>query len=333
MSEIDYAIDRLRYQIRLLGQSIDSSEQPMTSLVVELDWGEPELRKANDIFEAYDTILGSEGRLSSQEFENEFQKHLGIGYQLLKLVVLAFYNNHQWTTVCVEYARSAPCVEFDEILRDVSREIELPRLRMFLANHFPKLPFVRNQEQENLLFRHLTSLDYLNYQSVEDLARSLHETELFRKELAEVYPPKSAVDEVVRAMALEHPDYIADAFPSRDKKFDSYFRALAKRVAERQENRFLSITGPPELLEAVANEVNEFRRQTRLYYAGSVSAISSSAGGVGPGPHKTDMIVIHFRDEIARRDAVDVAEMILDRVAKELGMLDQRKSVKIDENL
>lgn len=53
--------------------------------------------------------------MNSGSFEHGFQESLGVNYQGLKSIVLAFYRNSQWTNVCEAYVDSfgkTPSVEF-----------------------------------------------------------------------------------------------------------------------------------------------------------------------------------------------------------------------------
>lgn len=114
-------ISRIKFQMRLLRETLDFHRHPVPSLVLELDWGEEELDAAHDIFERYSNQLETGSDVDWQAFESEFSNRLRIGYQLLKRVVLAFFRSHQWTRVCRAYAEARPCSEFEEIWGDPSR--------------------------------------------------------------------------------------------------------------------------------------------------------------------------------------------------------------------
>lgn len=112
-------IEKLRFQVELLAQSLNWQEHPIAGLVSSLDWSANDLDKAHDIFEKYDELLEKNKELVSwYEFECEFKRDFGIGYQTLKRVVLAFYYNSQWVDLCIEYAKAKPCLELDIILRN-----------------------------------------------------------------------------------------------------------------------------------------------------------------------------------------------------------------------
>jgi hypothetical protein len=116
MEDLQLQINKLNYQMSLVAESLDSREHPIATLVIAMDWDESDLDKAHDIFEKFEGILDSGKDPSWNEFEFEF-KELGIGYQKLKMVVLAFHRNFQWTHVCEVYAKAKECMEFHEITR------------------------------------------------------------------------------------------------------------------------------------------------------------------------------------------------------------------------
>ena len=113
-------IAKIRYQVSILGQTIDHKKHPVEALVLAKDWSEKELNKAHDIFERWDARLEKGEKISSGEFEADFSRELGVSYQGLKSIVLAFYNNGQWTNVCESYVDSfgkSPALEYHSIMR------------------------------------------------------------------------------------------------------------------------------------------------------------------------------------------------------------------------
>jgi hypothetical protein len=118
MSEtVQKQLDKLRYQLRLLGETIDHREYPIPALVLELDWDDCDLNRAHDIFEKYDTKLEASEEINWRAFEMELRDTFGIGYQTVKSIVLAFFDNSQWQSVCTAYAKAFECVEFHRITR------------------------------------------------------------------------------------------------------------------------------------------------------------------------------------------------------------------------
>lgn len=118
--EISEAINKLRYQVNILGQTIDYERYPVESLIMSMDWGNDDLNKAHDIFERWDNKLESGETMSSAQFENDFSSDLGVSYQGLKSIILAFYKNGQWTNVCEAYVDSfgnTPAMEYHSIMR------------------------------------------------------------------------------------------------------------------------------------------------------------------------------------------------------------------------
>ena len=120
LNEISKEIEKLKYHIRILGESIDYHNHPVESLILSMDWDEKDINRAHDIFEKYDEKINSDEEVEWYDFENELKDEFIIGYQTVKQIVLAFYNNHQWTDVCYQYAMSfepnTP-VEFHQITR------------------------------------------------------------------------------------------------------------------------------------------------------------------------------------------------------------------------
>ena len=64
------------------------------------------MNAAHDIFEKWDGKLSQGEAMSHTAFERDFKKELGLNYQGLKSVLLAFYRNDQWLDVCEAYVDS-----------------------------------------------------------------------------------------------------------------------------------------------------------------------------------------------------------------------------------
>src|SRR4029453_12529961 len=118
---IEREVEKIKFHIRLIGETIDHRSYPIPFLVIEMDWDDKDLDKANDIFEKYDNKLERGEEVNWTEFQMELQKTFGIGYQTVKSIVLAFYRNRQWTRVCAGYAQAYECIEFHEINRSESK--------------------------------------------------------------------------------------------------------------------------------------------------------------------------------------------------------------------
>ena len=113
-------LEKLKYQVKILGHTIDSERYPIESLVLGISWDEGQLTKAHDIFEKYDGKLNAKEEINWHAFEKELCDEFGINYQTVKSIILAFYSNHQWTDVCKSYAMSfepTTPVEFHRITR------------------------------------------------------------------------------------------------------------------------------------------------------------------------------------------------------------------------
>lgn len=123
MSDIEYEIKKMKYQIRILADTIDSDSHPMESLILSFDWDDGDLNKAHDIFEKYDhKVEAKEDDINWTAFEHDLREQFGIGYQEVKLIILAFYKNRQWTEVCYRYAKANQCMEFDGFIREYENE-------------------------------------------------------------------------------------------------------------------------------------------------------------------------------------------------------------------
>lgn len=120
IDEIAKDIEKIKYQITVLGQAIDHQTHPVAALIFSMNWGEGDVDRAHDIFEKYDEKLEAKESINWYEFEKELKDEFGIGYQTVKSIVLAFFDNHQWTDVCYGYAMSmepTTPVEFHRITR------------------------------------------------------------------------------------------------------------------------------------------------------------------------------------------------------------------------
>lgn len=117
MDDITLQIKKLKYQMSLVGESLDSREHPIATLVIAMNWDDQDLDKAHDIFEKFEKIIKTGEEPNWVDFESDFSLQFGIGYQTLKMVVLAFHRNFQWTRVCEVYAKANECMEFHEITR------------------------------------------------------------------------------------------------------------------------------------------------------------------------------------------------------------------------
>ncbi len=99
-------LEKLEFHVKLLAESLNHTENPIASLVVDFNWSEQDLDSAHDIFEMFDKKLHESKKINWNELEKEFTQKLNISYQGLKSVVLAFNRNGQWTEVCHAYASS-----------------------------------------------------------------------------------------------------------------------------------------------------------------------------------------------------------------------------------
>lgn len=117
--ELYKAFQRLSYHVELLGNTIDSHAYPIEALILSMNWNKEDLDKAHDVFERWETILESGEKMNNFKFEKDFEDALGVSYQGLKPIVLAFYRNSLWTNVCEAYVDSfdgKASIEYREIM-------------------------------------------------------------------------------------------------------------------------------------------------------------------------------------------------------------------------
>ncbi|CAI8907083.1 DUF1878 family protein [Pseudomonas zeae] len=113
-------LEKIKYHVRILSDAIDYESHPVEALILSMDWGEKDIDRAHDIFEKYDNMLNDNQDVNWMQFEADLKKEFNIGYQTVKSIVLAFFENHQWTDVCHGYAMSfepTTPLEFHRITR------------------------------------------------------------------------------------------------------------------------------------------------------------------------------------------------------------------------
>jgi len=117
-------------------------------------------------------------------------------------------------------------VEREDVLVDDSSAISEDSLNSFVSRVFPDLPVARDNQQLALVTKHINELPYLDYKTVSDLEAALERTSTIRRSLAETSKPRSGLDNIVRAMAAQNPDYISVAFPGKSSRFIDILRGL-----------------------------------------------------------------------------------------------------------
>lgn len=139
--------EKIKYHIRLLAEALEARENPIASLVISNDWSASDLDVAHDIFEKFDQRMERKEAVNWHSFEREFNERFGFSYQSVKSVVLAFFRNDQWVSVCKAYATEHPCVEFSEIISKAGRGRDgllLERVAAIFARN--NIPYVREKE-------------------------------------------------------------------------------------------------------------------------------------------------------------------------------------------
>lgn len=118
--EIAETVEKLKYHISILGQTIDHERHSVEALIIENDWSQTQLNKVHDLFEKWEKFLEAGQQMQQSSFEIDFNNELDISYQDLKSIILAFYRNSQWTNVCEAYVDSfggSPPIEYHSIMR------------------------------------------------------------------------------------------------------------------------------------------------------------------------------------------------------------------------
>lgn len=122
--DMENRLEKIEFHLRLIGEVINHIDYPIASLVLGLNWSSDDLDKAHDIFEKFYIQLEDNKAPKSlhMALEKDFKQELGVGYQTVKLIVLAFFRNQQWVEVCEAYAKSfgnSPPMEVQEIIRNL----------------------------------------------------------------------------------------------------------------------------------------------------------------------------------------------------------------------
>ncbi|MDF9401523.1 hypothetical protein [Vibrio sp. 1180_3] len=120
LEELSAVVEKLQYHVSILSDCVDYERYPVERLILSMNWDNAQLNRAHDIFQKYDELLANEEDVNWMAFEHELRDEFNIGYQTVKHIVLAFFNNHQWVEVCHGYAMSfepTTPVEFHQITR------------------------------------------------------------------------------------------------------------------------------------------------------------------------------------------------------------------------
>lgn len=123
MENLEQEIAKLKYQMGVLISTVDSEKFPVEYLVLEMNWDNKDLNDAHDIFEKYDDKLQAKEEINWAAFESELRSRFDIGYQEVKLIVNAFYENHQWMDVCYYYAKAYTTIEFHRLINDYEQRM------------------------------------------------------------------------------------------------------------------------------------------------------------------------------------------------------------------
>jgi len=123
-----------------------------------------------------------------------------------------------------------------QIIKAYQQESELERIpisttsvKSYLAKFEGGLPVSRNEHQFLTVLSHLSELDFLDYSTIRDLDLLLRRTSRCRELFAQKYPPRSSMDQVVRAISFENERYREYGFPLREQEFWDFFESIAKK--------------------------------------------------------------------------------------------------------
>ena len=106
MSSNKAEVDKIKYHIRMLAAVFDYDDFPIEGLVLSFDWSEEDLHKAHDCFERAEMKIKAGEDFNYHILERSLKDSLGLDYQEVKSVAIAFFKSGQWTQVCEEYAKS-----------------------------------------------------------------------------------------------------------------------------------------------------------------------------------------------------------------------------------
>lgn len=119
---MEQEIEKLKYQMSLLVNMIDSDKYPIESLLFQFNWNDEDLNNVHDIFEKYNKkIEAKETDINWNTFEHELRDKFTIGYQEVKLIINALYQNNQWQGVCYYYAKAHQSIEFNYLIKDFKK--------------------------------------------------------------------------------------------------------------------------------------------------------------------------------------------------------------------
>lgn len=114
--------EKQEYHIQCLKRAlmVTPEERALDLLIVGYNWSKDDLSKVEDIFEDFN----KKKNWTAGDFESEFKNKMGINYQNLKSIIIAFYESKKWTFVCVNYVKSTgshPSAEYNDIVKDIEK--------------------------------------------------------------------------------------------------------------------------------------------------------------------------------------------------------------------
>jgi|GEM_PF-1401216 len=130
-------INKLKFQIGIISETINNENYPIQSLVLSKNWGKNELDTLYDVFEEIQDEFEN-NKNSVQKLESLLKDKLGLHYQSVKSVILALYRNGQYQDICMIYAMKNMVLEFHEIKRDFDKHAKtiFEQIKKNLSNKF-----------------------------------------------------------------------------------------------------------------------------------------------------------------------------------------------------
>lgn len=110
--EIMEELEKAKYHIKQLASSIERTpDNAIQCMIVDMNFSETDVRKMYDILDKHDKVLETGGNIDGLEME--LRSELDIGYQEVKSIIIAMFENHRFVPLCREYASGNQCMEFD----------------------------------------------------------------------------------------------------------------------------------------------------------------------------------------------------------------------------
>ncbi len=111
-------LEKIKFHIEELADAIDFEENPLTNLIIVMDWSRADLDDVIEYFNKQAELLAHGQALNWYDFKKILEEQFDIDHQRVKTVINAFYRKGMWPGFCEEYAKENMCVEFDHMFAD-----------------------------------------------------------------------------------------------------------------------------------------------------------------------------------------------------------------------